>query len=107
VGDGGLAHRVVGRLGYSRGDGGAAETDMEGSLDVCGQGMIDALVDSVKKHARGPWLSPKHRCFAGNDRWGLKRVMRHVRMCYCVAYSPGVTTCRSRMPGRQGLSAPL
>jgi hypothetical protein len=43
VRDGGLAHRVVGRLGFSHGNIGAGERDKKGSAHVGGQGVIDAL----------------------------------------------------------------
>jgi hypothetical protein len=56
VGDAGLAHCVVGWLGISQGDGGAAERDTEGSAHVGGHGVIDALSNSAKKHARGLWM---------------------------------------------------
>jgi hypothetical protein len=60
VGDAGLAHCVVGWLGISQGDGGATEIDTERFAHVGGHGVIDAFANSAKKHARSPWLLPKH-----------------------------------------------
>jgi hypothetical protein len=86
---GGLAYRGVGHLMLSRGDSGAFERETVGCVDVGGLGVIDAFVDSVRKHAHGPWLCPKHRRFTGTDRRGLERGIRHEDMYRCVAYSNG------------------
>jgi hypothetical protein len=76
VGNSGLAHCVVGRFGISRSESGAAEMDTDVSMHVGGQGVIDALVHTVRKHAHGPWLCPKNRCSTGTDRRGLERIIR-------------------------------
>ena len=87
IGDGGLAHRAVGRLGFVRGDNRATERGTEQSAPVGGHGVINALVHSVKMFARGPWLCPKRQCFVGTVDPRLARVIRHEGLHFCAVYS--------------------
>jgi hypothetical protein len=54
VEDPGLAHRIVGRLGISRGRGDAVKAGAAGSPEASRTGVIDVLAASVKNHVRRP-----------------------------------------------------
>jgi hypothetical protein len=67
----GLAHRIVGRLGFAAESGGCAQRSQRKRLARDRRGVVDTLIASVEKYARKPWLRPVHRCFTGLDDGGI------------------------------------
>jgi WD40 repeat protein len=88
VGDPGLAHQLVSRLGIVSGEndsqvfgtGGGNGDDAGGSSVGCT--LVDMLLSSIKRCVAAPWLVPANRGYLEADRRTLARVIREEWNCF-------------------------
>jgi hypothetical protein len=99
VGDPGLAHQLVGRLGFVSSDDTSLVLEVGGGNGGCSGGgnsgvfsLIDMLVGSIKRCADVPWLVPVNRFYFEADCRGLAQVVRGGASC-CLSFVLGNAEC--------------